>query len=91
MNLNLCENLKEEIDKMLKSGIIKPLDESEWVSPVVINIKKDGQIRIYVDYRELNVARVIDPFPMPFTEEILEDVAGRNIYSFTDGFSGYHQ
>ncbi|KAH9319238.1 hypothetical protein KI387_021007, partial [Taxus chinensis] len=71
--------------------IIKPLDESEWVSPMVISIKKDGRIRICVDYRELNVACVTDPFPMPFTEEILEGVAGCKIYSFTDGFSGYHQ
>ncbi|KAH9298060.1 hypothetical protein KI387_029742, partial [Taxus chinensis] len=61
---------------MLKSGIVKPLDESEWVSPMVISIKKDGQIRIYVDYREPNDACVIDPFPTPFTEEILEGVVG---------------
>ncbi|KAH9293261.1 hypothetical protein KI387_041536, partial [Taxus chinensis] len=90
MNPNLHEKVKEEIDKMLKSGIIKPLDESEWVSPMVISIKKDGRIRICVDYRELNVACITDPFPMPFTEEIL-GVAGHEIYSFTDGFSGYHQ
>ncbi|KAH9295022.1 hypothetical protein KI387_038610, partial [Taxus chinensis] len=42
-------------------------------------------------YMELNAACVTDPFLMPFTEEILEGVAGREIYSFTDGFSGYHQ
>ncbi|KAH9328676.1 hypothetical protein KI387_000784, partial [Taxus chinensis] len=34
MNPNLCEKVKEEIDKMLKSRIIQPLDESEWVSPM---------------------------------------------------------
>ncbi|KAH9331175.1 hypothetical protein KI387_003283, partial [Taxus chinensis] len=72
-------------------GIIKPLDESEWVSLVVISIKKDGQIRVCVDYREMNVICAIDPFPMPFTEEILEGVAGLEIYSFIDAFSGYHQ
>ncbi|KAH9321804.1 hypothetical protein KI387_016443, partial [Taxus chinensis] len=91
MNPNLHEKVKEEIDKMLKSGIIKPLDESEWVSPMVISIKKDGKIRICVDYRELNVACVTDPFPMPFTKEILEGVIGYEIYSFTDGFSEYQQ
>ncbi|KAH9311780.1 hypothetical protein KI387_026815, partial [Taxus chinensis] len=82
--------VKEEIDNMLKSGIIKPLDELEWVSPMVISIKKDGKIRICVDYMELNVTCVTDPFPTPFTEEIL-GVAGCEIYLFTDGFSGYHQ
>ncbi|KAH9317548.1 hypothetical protein KI387_019317, partial [Taxus chinensis] len=60
---------------MLTSGIIKPLDESKWVSPMVISIKKDGQIRICLDYRELNVACVTDPFPTPFSKEILEGIA----------------
>ncbi|KAH9316613.1 hypothetical protein KI387_025240, partial [Taxus chinensis] len=41
MNPNPHEKLKEEIDKMLKYGIIRPLDESEWVSLMVISIKKD--------------------------------------------------
>ncbi|KAH9296608.1 hypothetical protein KI387_040196, partial [Taxus chinensis] len=83
--------VKEEIDKMITSGIIEAVEESEWISPMVISIKKDGRIRICVDYRDLNAVCVIDPFPTPFTEEILEGVAGHEIYSFTDGFSGYHQ
>jgi hypothetical protein len=32
-----------------------------------------------------------DPFPTPFTNEVLENVGGEEVYSFTDGFSGYHQ
>ncbi|WP_252232926.1 hypothetical protein, partial [Clostridium sp. ZBS15] len=57
---------------------------------MVINIKKDEQIRICVDYRELNIVCVIDPSLTLFTKEIL-GVAGHEIYSFTDGFLGYHQ
>ncbi|KAH9321336.1 hypothetical protein KI387_015975, partial [Taxus chinensis] len=91
MNPNFHEKVKEEIDKMLKSRIIKPLDESEWVSPMVISIKKDGWIRIYMDYRELNVVCMTDPFPTPFIKEILEGIVRREIYSFIDGFSEYHQ
>ncbi|KAH9312230.1 hypothetical protein KI387_027265, partial [Taxus chinensis] len=44
-----------------------------------------------MDYRELNAVCVIDPFLTPFTEEILEGVAGCEIYSIMDGLSGYHQ
>jgi hypothetical protein len=44
-----------------------------------------------VDYRSLNFSCVHDPFPTPFTDEVLEQVAGKEVYSFTDGFSGYHQ
>lgn len=90
MNLNLYVKV-EEIKNMIALGIIEVVEELEWISLMVINIKKDGWIRICVDYRELNVVCVIDPFPTPFTEEILEGVTGCEIYSFTDGFLGYHQ
>ena len=51
--------------------------------------KKNGKIRVCVDYRKLNAARVTDAFPLPFTDGILDAVAGHEIYSFLDGFSGY--
>ena len=41
--------------------------------------------------RNLNNACLHDPFPTPFTDEVLENVGGHKAYSFTDGFSGYHQ
>jgi hypothetical protein len=41
--------------------------------------------------RKLNDACLHDPFPTPFTDEVLENVRGHEAYSFTDGFSGYHQ
>jgi len=44
-----------------------------------------------VDLSKLNDACVHDPFPTPFTNEVLENVGGQEAYSFTDGFSGYHQ
>jgi hypothetical protein len=39
----------------------------------------------------LNDACLHDPFPTPFTDEVLENVGGHEAYSFTDGFLGYHQ
>lgn len=44
-----------------------------------------------MDYRQLNKVTKKDPFLLPFTEDILEAVGGNEIYSFTDGFSGYNQ
>lgn len=44
-----------------------------------------------MDLRKLNGAYVQDPFPKPFTDEVLENVAGQEAYSFIDGFSGHHQ
>ena len=77
---------------MLAAGIIEPVEESEWVSPMVVQEKKTKcEIRICVYLRKLNDACLHDPFPTPFTDEVLDNVGGQEVYSFTDGFSGYHQ
>ena len=44
-----------------------------------------------MDYRKLNAVTIPDPFPIPYTDALLDDVAGHEIYSFLDGFSGYNQ
>ena len=41
--------------------------------------------------QKLKDACVHDPFPTPFTDEVLENVGSQEAYSFTDSFSGYHQ
>ena len=92
MNPRYKEKVRKELDKMLVAGIIEPVEESEWVSPMVVQDKKTkGEIRICVDLRKLNDASVHDPFPTPFTNEVLDNVGGQEVYFFTDGFSGYHQ
>ena len=58
---------------------------------MVVQKKKSGEIRICVDLRKMNDACLHDPFPTPFTDEVLDNVGGQEVYSFTDGFSGYHQ
>jgi hypothetical protein len=62
------------------------MDQS-YVSPR----KETEVIRIFVDMRKLNDVFLHDPFPTTFTDEVLENVGGQEAYSFTDGFSGYHQ
>jgi hypothetical protein len=85
------QKVKVEIDRMLEAGIIEPVEEFEWVIPMVVQEKKKGGIRICVDLRKLNDACLHDPFPTPFTDEVLENVGGWEAYKFTNGFSGYHQ
>ena len=81
-----------KLDNILAVRIIEPVEESEWVSPMVVQEKKTkGEIRISVDLRKLNDACLHDPFPTPFTDEFLDNVRGQEVYSFTDGFSSYHQ
>jgi hypothetical protein len=72
-------------------GIIEPIEESEWIIPMVVQDKKTREIKIYLDLMKLNDACLHDPFPTPFIDEVLDNVGGQEVYSFTDGFSGYHQ
>jgi hypothetical protein len=85
------QKVKGKIDKMLEVGVIEPVEEFEWIIPMVVQEKKQGGIRICVDLRNLNDAFLHDPFPTPFTDEFLDNVGHQEAYSFTDGFSGYHQ
>ena len=66
-----------ELDKMLASSITEPVEEFDWVSPMEVQEKKQkDEIRICVDLRKLNDACVLDPFPTPFTDEVLDNVGG---------------
>ena len=87
------EIVKTKIDNMLIAGIIYPVDQSEWASPMVVQPKKHDpkKLRVYVDYRWLNKATKTNPSPTPYADEILNEVASHECYSFTDGFSGYNQ
>ena len=91
MNANYAKQVKDEIDKLLRVGFIKPVHEAVWLSPIVVVPKKNGKIRVCVDYRKLNVATITDPFPLPFPDTMLDSVAGNEMYSFLDGFSGSNE
>ena len=80
-----------EVKKLLKAGFIYPVEDSEWVSPVVVTPKKNGKWRVCVDYKPLNAATKRDHFPLPFQDEILNEVAGHERYTVCDGYSGYFQ
>ena len=83
--------MKEELQKLLDAGFIYPISDSQWVSPLVMVPKKNGKWRICVDYRELNKATQKDHFPLPFIDQVLDTLAGKNFFSFLDGFIGYNQ
>jgi len=91
MNPNLKDIVKEELQKLLDVGFIYPILDSEWVSPLLLVPKKNWKWRIYVDYMELNKATKKDHFPLPFINQVLYGLAGKKVFSFLDGFSGYNQ
>jgi len=77
LNPKYKEEVHLELDNMLMACIIEPMEESDWVSPMVVQEKKQkDEIRICVDLRKLNDAYVHDPFLTPFTDEVMENVGG---------------
>ena len=61
------------------------------MSPLVIVPKKGGKWRVCLDYKELNKITKNDHFPLPFIDQVLDNLVGKRCFSFLDGFSGYNQ
>ena len=78
--------IREEVQKMLQAGIIEP-SESAWTSPLMPVKKKDGSLRLCVDYRSLNLITEDDRYPMPRVDELLEKLG----ISTLDLTKGYYQ
>ncbi|XP_074277941.1 uncharacterized protein LOC141601547 [Silene latifolia] len=77
--------VKEEIDKQLKAGFIKVSEYSDWVANVVLVPKKDGKVRVCVDFRDLNKASPKDDFPLPHIDMLVDNTANHALLSFMDG------
>jgi len=67
------------------------METTEWVFRVVLALKKNGKLRVCVNYKALNKITKKDRYPLPFCEEILEEVIKHEMYIFEDGYRGYHQ
>ena len=83
--------IKAKIEKLLKVGFIYLVPLTEWVSNTVPVDKKQGAICICTIFHDLNRACPKDNFPTPFIDQILDECAGSEVFSFMDGFSGYNQ
>jgi hypothetical protein len=83
--------VKQDIDKLLLAKFIESIEEAIWLSPIVIVPKKNGKLRIYIDFKKLNVTTNKDPYPLPFTDEVSNTIVGYEAYFFLDGYLGYHQ
>ena len=67
------------------------MDYPQWLANIVAVPKKDGKVRMYVDFSDLNKAYPKDDFPLPHIDVIVDSTASSAIYSFMDGFLGYNQ
>ncbi|XP_056118703.1 uncharacterized protein LOC130096084 [Rhinichthys klamathensis goyatoka] len=82
--------VKTHISQLLDAQIIRE-SCSPYASPIVLVRKKDGSLRMCVDYRQLNAKTRKDAFPLPRIEETLDSLAGARWFSTLDLTSGYNQ
>jgi len=82
--------LKEQLQELLGRGFICP-SVSPWGAPVLFVKKKDGSMRMCIDYRELNRVIIKNKYPLPRIDDLFDQLKGASVFSKIDLFSGYHQ
>ncbi|TYK21327.1 ty3-gypsy retrotransposon protein [Cucumis melo var. makuwa] len=84
------KELKVQLQELLDKGFIWP-SVSPWGAPVLFVKKKDGSMRLCIDYRELNKVTVKNRYPLPKIDDLFDQLQGATVFSKIDLRSGYHQ
>ncbi|KAL9230890.1 hypothetical protein vseg_006183 [Gypsophila vaccaria] len=84
------QKLKKKLEEMIEKGFIKP-SVSPWGAPVLFVKKKDGSMRLCIDYRELNKVTIKNRYPLPRIDDLFDQLKGAGVFSKIDLRSGYHQ
>ena len=82
--------LPGDLVDLLNKGFIRP-STSPWGAPVLFVIKKDGTLRLCIDYRELNKVTIKNKYPLPRIDDLFDQLQGSQVFSKIDLRSGYHQ
>ena len=83
--------INEEVDKLLQAGAIREVEYPEWLANVVLVKKSNGKWRLCINFTNVNRATPKDSFPLPRIDLIVDAIAGHELLSFMDAFSGYNQ
>jgi hypothetical protein len=84
------EEVKRQITELLKKGFIEP-SSSPFGAPILFVAKKDGSLRMVIDYRQLNKITVKNKYPLPRIEDLYDSLLGAKVYSSLDLQQGYNQ
>ena len=84
------KELKVQMEEMVNKGFVR-LSTSPWGAPVIFVNKKDGSMRLCIDYRELNKVTIRNKYPLPRIDDLFDQLQGAKVFSKIDLRSGYHQ
>ena len=88
----LHPQIEAELDKLEATGIIQPIQFSQWVAPIVPVLKRDGSICICGDYKvTINLAGKTDTYQLPKIEDLFSSLSGGKLFSKVDLASAYQQ
>lgn len=85
------EGILEEINRMLKRGILKKVENPTWLNPIIPVRKKNGKIRLCIDARKLNEATIKNAYPQPNANRILGLLKGTKFLSAIDLSEAFFQ
>ena len=81
--------LQIQLKEFIDLGLIRP-SISPWGAPVIF-VKKDGSLRLCIDYRDLNKATLKNKYPIPRIDDLFDQMKGTSVFSKIDLWSRYHQ
>ena len=84
------KELKLQLQELLEKGFIRP-SVSPWGAPVLFVKKKDGTLRLCIDYRQLNKLKIKNKYPLPRIDDLFDQLQGASIFSKINLLSRYHQ
>ncbi|GJS89148.1 reverse transcriptase domain-containing protein [Tanacetum coccineum] len=82
--------LSNQLKELQEKGFIRP-SHSPWGAPVLFVKKKDGSMRMCIDYRELNKLTIKNRYPLPRIDDLFDQLQGACCFSKIDLRLGYHQ
>ena len=87
----IMEAIESKIKKLIDSGFIREEQHPDWIVDIISFTKRNGKIRICIDFHDLNEPCSKDEFPLPITDVMIDNMCGFKQISFMDGFPGYNQ
>jgi len=90
MSTSELGELKKQLEEFLEKLFIRP-SVSSWAAPMLLVKKKDGSMRLCVDYRQLNKVTIKNRYPISRIDDLMDQLVGVEVFSKIDLRSGYHQ